>query len=158
MKSRLQAEQSLIRISDSNSLLSPAFSLVEVLIAIMITSIVFGAVLNGYISSARRVEWSSYSFAAQSLAIQKSEQARAAKWDPYGDPPVDQLVSTNFPEEILILDLPISGTNRVYATNRTFIQIISTNPPLKRIQVDVVWSTPNGRAHTNNLTTFRAPD
>src|SRR5712664_3746549 len=92
-------------------------SLVEVVISIAIAMVAILGSVNGYILSANRAEWSGYSLAAQSLAIQRLEQVRAAKWDTVAFPNVDQLVATNFPPQTSILDVPISGTNVVYAIN-----------------------------------------
>jgi hypothetical protein len=96
--------------------------------------------------------------AANSLAMQRLEQARAAKWDTLAVPLVDQLVASNFPATIEILDIPISGTNLALATNFTTIQTVSTAPPLKSVQVDCVWSFYTGRVYTNTVVTYRAPD
>ena len=43
----------------------------------------------GYLQAAVRAEWSAYSLAAQSLAVMRLEQSRAAKWDRLAYPPVD---------------------------------------------------------------------
>jgi len=61
------------------------------------------------------------------------------KWDTLGFPVVDVLVSSNFPPVTNILDVPISGTNIVYATNITTITTVSLSPPLKMIRVDCSW-------------------
>ena len=54
-------------------------------------------------------------------------ECRASKWDPLGYPPIDELVATNFSNQVNILDIPISGTNIVYATNFTVITTLATN-------------------------------
>ena len=136
-----------------------AFTLAEVVISASIATLVITGMIQGYVMSSRRAEWSSYSLAAQSLAIQRMEQTRACKWDPEAYPAVDELVSANFPTQINILDIPISRTNTVYATNFTTITSISTVPPLKMITVDCVWRFAiNGRGFTNSVATYRAPD
>src|SRR4249920_3737041 len=88
---------------------STAFTVVEVVIAMAIAALSLGSIINGYIISSQRAEWSAYSLAAHSLAMQRLEQSRAAKWDPDGIPPADQL--TNSPNRVEILDIPRSGTN-----------------------------------------------
>jgi hypothetical protein len=118
----------------------------------------FGGIIYGYIHSSRSAEWSAYSFAAQSLAMQRLEQARACKWDPEATPPVDQLVNSNFPVVVSILDVPMNGSNITYATNITTISTISTAPPLKMISVEAVWQFINGKLYTNTIATYRAPD
>ena len=134
-----------------------AFSLVEALIASSIAALMFGGIVYGYIQSSRNAEWSAYSFAAQSLAMQRLEQARSCRWDPDAYPVVDDL--TNFPPSISVLDVPMSGSNVVYATNFTTITTISTTPPLKMISVETVWPfSLNKRLYTNSIATYRAPD
>jgi hypothetical protein len=135
-----------------------AFSLVEILIASALGMITIGASFYGYIVSANRAEWSAYSLAANSIAMQRMEQARACRWDPLQSPPVDELVSTNFPVQISVLDIPISGTNTVYATNYTTIRTIQTDPPLKMIRVDCCWMFVKRGPFTNTLATYRSPD
>jgi len=134
------------------------FTLLEVVISMAIAAMLFVGIIRGYILSNKRAEWSAYSLAAQSLALQRLEQARACKWDPEATPPVDQFVSTNFPSQLNVLDIPYSSTNYVYATNLTTITTISTLPPLKQIQVDCTWSFTNGRAYTNRVVCYRSPD
>lgn len=135
-----------------------AFTLTEVAISMAISALMVGAIITGYTLSARRAEWSAYSLAAQSLAMQRLEQTRATKWDPAAWPAVDELVSSNFPIRIEILDIPISGTNIVYATNVTSITLLSANPPLKLIRVDCSWRFMSRGPYTNSLTTYRTAD
>jgi prepilin-type N-terminal cleavage/methylation domain-containing protein len=135
-----------------------AFTLVEALISMVILGIMVTGVVAGFIQSHRAAEWSAYSLAAQSQAMQSLEQSRAAKWDPTKATPVDDLIPSNFPTRIDILDVPISGTNYVYATNRTTIRTISTNPLLKEISVECTWQFLNRGVFTNSILTYRAPD
>lgn len=135
-----------------------AFTLVELVITTAVAAVVIGGTIYGYIASARRAEWSAYSLAANSLAMQRIEQARAAKWDPQGYPPMDELVASNFPVRVDILDIPISGTNIAYATSITSIATISANPPLKRIRVDTFWPFVGRGFYSNTVVTYRAPD
>ena len=135
-----------------------AFTLAEVVVSTAISALVIGGIAYGYIFSSKQAEWSAYSLAAQSLAIQRMEQARAANWDPLSSPLIDELVSTNFPPVTEILDIPRSGTNLVYATNLTTITLISTNPPLKMIRVECVWPYLNRGFFTNSISAYRAPD
>jgi type II secretory pathway pseudopilin PulG len=135
-----------------------AFTLMEALIASTIAAIMFGGIVYGYVQSSRSAEWSAFSFAAQSMAMQRLEQARSCKWDPEATPAVDQLVSSNFTVQVNVLDVPMSGSNVTYATNITTITTISTAPPLKMISVDTVWQFINGKNYTNSIATYRAPD
>ena len=93
----------------------PGFTLAEVVVAIAIATLSFGGVIYGYVLTADRAQWSAYSLAAQSLAMQGVEQARAAKWDPKAWPAVDELGVTNY-TQVDMLDVPVSG-QPVLATN-----------------------------------------
>ena len=135
-----------------------AFTLVEVVIASAIAAICVGTSVYGYVIAMQRAEWSAYSLAAQSLAMQRIEQCRACKWDPLAFPAIDELLAVNFPTQISILDIPVSGTNVVYATNFTTIQTVSVSPPLKSIRVDCTWGFINKRTYTNTILTYRSPD
>ena len=134
------------------------FTLVEVVMSSALAAMSMAGIIYGYIQSAKFAEFTGYSLAAQSMALQRVEQCRATKWDPLGYPPVDELVSTNFGTQVNILDIPISGTNIVYATNYTFITTLSTNPPLKMVRVDCVWPFLGRGLFTNSTLTYRAPD
>ena len=83
------------------------------------------------------------------------EQVRAAKWDLLVSPSVDEV--TNTPPVREMLDLPCQNQT-VWATNYTYISYVTTNPPLKRIQVDCVWSWMNRKFYTNTIVTYRGPD
>ena len=155
-------------------------SLVEVVISVSIVALVFGAILNGYISTAKKVEWTGYSLAAQSLGVQTLERARSAVWDislKKNELTNMTLLSSNWNNSTLtytgymtnILDVPIIGTNVVMATNFVSIQQFNisgnTNVQiwLQLIRVDTVWPfTGWGRNiikyYTNSIGTYIAPD
>lgn len=132
-----------------------AFTLVEVVMSLAIAAIVIGGIVYGYVLTATRAEWSAHSIAAQALANQTAEQTRAARWEPNAG--VDQLVPSYFPAAIEILDVPLSAANRIYATNFTQITTVSSDPPLKLIQVDCVWSLRGRGPFSNTVVTYRAP-
>jgi Tfp pilus assembly protein PilV len=133
--------------------------LVEVVISLMVVGIMLAGLVGIYTQSAVRADLSAYSLAGQMMALRGLEQTRAAKWDPPASPPVDELVATNFPTVVDVLDLGAGGGNVTYATNVTTIQTISTTPPLKAIQVSCTWFFPwRGRVFTNSVFTYRAPD
>ncbi len=125
------------------------------ILGIMVTGLV-----AGFMQSEKQAEWASYSLAAQSLAMQPTEQVRGAKWDQYANPPTNAVIINNFPVRVEILDIPITGTNIVYATNRTVITDVypGGNPPLKKIYVECTWRFLNRGMFTNSVTTYRAPD
>ncbi len=147
-----------IRCRSSIHLQEMGMTLAEVVMSIAIGSMIFGGVLMGYVQSANHAEWSAYRFAAQAMASQRLEAARAAKWDTQSAPPVDLLVATNFPVAVEVLDVPVSGGNAVLATNTVFITTISSNPPLKMIRVETVWAFQRRGLFTNTTATYRAPD
>lgn len=132
------------------------FTLAEVVISMAILTIVIEGVIYGYVTSARRAEWSAHSLAAQSLALQGMEQARAAKWDPQAWPPVDELAPTNY-TQAGTLDIPVSGQPQ-YATNYISVAVVSANPPLRQIRADCVWEFMSRGLFTNTAITLRAPD
>jgi len=141
------------------------FTLAEVVITIGVLALVTLAVVRGYVQCSQRAEWSAYSLAAQSLASQGVEQARAAKWDPQAWPPgigpglADELGVTNYVQTNLTLDLPVAGGQVEYATNLVSVTVVSINPPLRQIRTDCVWLfRSSGRVFTNTVITLRAPD
>jgi type II secretory pathway pseudopilin PulG len=154
---------------------SCAFTLVEVVVAAAIVALVFGGIINAYILSAQRAEWSGYSLAAQALSMRALEQARAAKWDTSLGAQVDQILigSNGFPAmTTTILDLPISITtsNAVRVTNYLSLVNVplpasytkvysfgSTNPYVKMLRSDTVWPF-KGKMFTNTVATIIAPD
>jgi len=134
------------------------FSLAEQVVALAISLILISGVVSGFIQTTRQAEWSAYSLAAQSLASQSLEQSRAAKWDPKAYPAIDQLVSSNFPIRAQILDIPVTRSNIVYATNIVTISTVSLNPPLKMISVQCIWPFLERGLFTNTVVSYRAPD
>jgi hypothetical protein len=135
-----------------------AFTMVEAVLCLGIAALMVSGLVTGYMQSVKVAEWSAYSLAANALALQGLEQTRAAKWDPRAYPASDLLVSANFPDRVEILDIPISKTNLVYATNHTTIRTACTNPPLRFIQVDCTWRFVNRGVFTNTIFSLRAPD
>lgn len=130
----------------------------EVLIALLVVGISLGGILTVYIQSAVRSDWSAHTVAAQMMALSGLEQCRAAKFDPRGSPPVDNLVSSNFPVRVGALELGTSVGPSTYATNTTTILTLSTNPPLKLVEVDCTWFYPRKGLFTNSVFTYRAAD
>lgn len=130
------------------------FTLTEVVVAMAITAATFAVVIYGYCGANYRAEWSVYSLAAQSLAMQGIEQARAAKWEP--QTPVDELGTTNY-SQVDTLDVPMSG-QPVLATNYISVTTASDNPPLRQLRADCVWMLARRGPYTNTAITLRAPD
>jgi hypothetical protein len=97
--------------------------------------------------------------AAQALAIQQLEQARAAVWDG------NQCQFTNLVKKTAdILDLPISGTNIVWATNYATVTNISlSGVPVSfyMVRVDTAWPFRwRGKVtyYTNSIADYYSPD
>ena len=134
------------------------FSIPEVFTSLAILGITVGGAISGYVVAVERSQWSACSLAANTLALQRVEQARAAKWDTLVNTPVDELVTLNFPTVIQPLDLPSSGTNYVYATNLTTITTVSTSPPMRMVRVDCVWPMAAHGVFTNTMIVYRTPD
>jgi len=133
-------------------------TLAETVISLAIVVITIAGTVNGYIYTTTRSEWSAYSLAAHSMALQRLEQVRAAKWDTGAYPAVDRVVSTNFPSVTNVLDLPIAGTNVTPAICVTTIRTVSANPPFKLVRVDCSWPFRSNQWFTNTVTCYRAPD
>jgi hypothetical protein len=164
-----------------------AMTFMEVLIALLIVVMVFGAIINGYISSAIRGEWTGYSLAAQSMGLEAIEQARSAKWDTginevtnlaVFNPNYNSTTHTFTGYTTNVLDVPMKANSPILATNFISIRMFNENndpnpnmPQLQMIRVDTVWPFVgwNGFAgtnrssfvqtyYTNTVCTLIAPD
>jgi type II secretory pathway pseudopilin PulG len=154
-----------------------AFTLAEVVMAVAITAVIFGGILSGSVQMTKRAEWTGQSLAAQALAIQQLEQARSAVWD--NTLAKNEMTNLNLlgwtyntstrvgkGYTYATLDLPISGTNQIRATNYVTITQITnvTGLPavkIQMVQVDTVWrfnAFGSPRFHTNTVVTYYAPD
>ncbi len=133
-------------------------TLVEVLVAMAISGVAVGSIVSGYLFAVTSAEKSALSLAANARAMERLEETRGAKWDTAVYPPVDELVATNFPDEVVVLDRAGSGSGLTYATNVTQIFQISATPPLKQIRVDCIWRFNGDQLITNTIETCRAPD
>jgi prepilin-type N-terminal cleavage/methylation domain-containing protein len=140
------------------------FTLAEVLISLAIAAIMFSGLINAYIQSSYRAEWSGYSLAAQALAIQQLEQARAANWDISTYPSRNEI--TNVPAiTASVLDLPVNGTNVIWATNYTTITSVpitnTVGASIYMVRVDTAWPflwSGKRSYFTNTVADFFAPD
>jgi type II secretory pathway pseudopilin PulG len=133
-------------------------TLVEVVVALAVTGLAIGGIINGYNFCTNSAQKSALMLAANARAMERLEEVRSAKWDVASWPNVDQLVATNFPSKDVVLDLSGAGAVVTLATLTTEISAISTNPPLKRIRVNCVWAFRGGQVITNTIETCRAPD
>jgi type II secretory pathway pseudopilin PulG len=135
-----------------------AMTLMEVIVAFAISGLAVAGIVYGYVFSINSAQMFSLSLAANAQAIEQMEQIRAAPWDSTSSPVIDQVVASNFPSQVVTLDLSGAGTGVTYATNYVQITTISTNPPLKRVRVDCVWLFGTSQLMTNTVETCRAPD
>lgn len=138
--------------------LMAGFTLAETMISIMIMGLVFSGVLLTYTRSSQRAEWSGLSLAAEALCVRQMEQFRAVLWDTQTIPILDN--TTNIAtSNTTILDIPISGTNVVWATNTFTITSFTGAGPsyYKMIVSQTVWAW-NGKIFTNQLVDYRCPD
>lgn len=137
---------------------SRGYTLVEAIISAGIAGVSIGGIVWGYLLVGQRTDWSTCSAAAHLMVVKGLEQTRAAKWDPLGYPPVNELDPTNFPVRTDPLEIPAVGIEEVRATNTITIRDIQTDPPLKMIRVDCTWSLAGRGPFTNTVMTYRAPD
>jgi prepilin-type N-terminal cleavage/methylation domain-containing protein len=149
------------------------FTLIEVLIAFAIFTIVTAGLIDGYVQANRTATWSSWSLAAQSIASQGLERAREAQWNelqpsPYTNgpgtadewPPVTNSSGGVLPtlDTNCTLDVPSTGA-LIYVTNYIYVSLVSKTPPLRMIRSDCVWNFPlTGQRCTNSAISLRAPD
>jgi prepilin-type N-terminal cleavage/methylation domain-containing protein len=133
-------------------------TLVEVVIALAITGLMVGGIVTGYIYCTTSAVKAELAQAANAKALQRIEEVRSARWDTSSWPVVDQLVATNFPDEIVSLDMPGTNTVGTSATIQTTISQISLTPPIRRIRVDCIWQFRGVELITNTIETIRAPD
>ena len=132
-------------------------TLIEVVIALVLAGMAVGGIVAGYAFCTASAEKASLALAANARAMERIEEVRSAKWDRSSWPTADQVVATNFPTKQVTLDLSGSGVATTTATIQTAIVQVSTDPPLKSIRVDCIW-TFKGAKITNTIETFRAPD
>jgi len=132
--------------------------LVEVVIALAITGLTVGGIVAGYIYCTTAAVKAELVQAASARAMERIEETLSAKWDTSVWPTVDQLVATNFPDKVVSLDMPGSGSEGTSATIQTTISQISLTPPIKKIRVDCIWQFRGAEVITNTIETIRAPD
>jgi hypothetical protein len=140
-----------------------AFTLVEVVTCVFIVMLLFAGIITAYIQTSYRAEWTGYSLAAQALAAQQLEHAKASVWDTEQTPVNDEIyyMATNPPIRAL-LDLPVSGTNFVYATIYTTPTLIVNGVYSNyMVRVEAVWPfrwKNQTVLFTNTIACYYAPD
>ena len=133
-------------------------TLAEVVVALALASLTVASLVGGYITSMLAGEKASLSLAAHTRAIERLEDTHGARWSILSWPMVDELVATNFPTKLVILDLSGQGPGVTYGTNYTTITQVSLAPQLRRVRVDCVWPFQNRQFFTNTVETLRGPD
>lgn len=133
-------------------------TLVEVVVALAITGLTVGGLVEGYIFCTTASVKDSLYMAANGRAVERIEEARSARWDTSIYPAVDQLVATNFPDKVVTLQTTGAGVETIAATIKTEISDISLTPPVRRIRVDCIWLFKGVEPVTNSIETCRAPD
>jgi hypothetical protein len=137
------------------------FTLPEVVICVFVMMVLFAGIITTYMQGAYRAEWSGFSLAAQSAALQQLESAKCAVWDPLQSPVKDEIRSLTNISSVL-LDLPVSGTNYVYATNYPSIVLLKNGAYSNyMLKVDTVWPfrwRDKVTLYTNTVACYYAPD
>ena len=137
---------------------APAFTLIEVAVAMAISVLVMAGMFKGYTLASRRAQYSSYQLAANAMAMQQMESIVAANWVVSGTSVTNIFSASLTNTQVSALCLPNSATNLVYATNYATVTQISTNPPYLMVQVNCVWSFMGMGVFTNTVAVLRAPD
>jgi prepilin-type N-terminal cleavage/methylation domain-containing protein len=137
---------------------APAFTLIEVVVALAISVLVMTGMFKGYNIASRRAQYSAYQLAASQMAMQQMESIVAATWVVSGTSVTNILSPTLSGTQVNALCLPNSGTNLVYATNYATVTNISLNPPYIYVQVNCVWSFMGMGTFTNTVAVLRGPD
>ncbi|MGA2028505.1 MAG: prepilin-type N-terminal cleavage/methylation domain-containing protein [Verrucomicrobiota bacterium] len=133
-----------------------AFTLMEVLISLVIFALVTAGIVYGYAQSNRFAEWSQMSLAAQSIASEGVEQARAAVWSTSTATNIDDLAAPTNYTRTNYIEVPTSGQT-LPVTNYISITTVTANPPVRQILVQCEWQFPlTGKWFTNTVIAQRA--
>jgi hypothetical protein len=138
-------------------------TLVEVVVALAITGLMVAGIVEGYIFCTTSTVKDSLYMAANARAMERLEETRSAIWAPYRAQPVDELITNNFPDQTVTLDLSASSSTQTLAILHTDISTISPSsssplsPPVRKVHVDCIWQF-QGVEITNSIETCRAPD
>lgn len=135
-------------------------TLVEVVLALAIAVTTMAGIVTGYIYCTTASVKDSLYMAANARAMARIEETRSARWDTSSWPAVDQLVSSNFPDQTVTLDMSGTGTGIITGLVRTVISPITVAPapPIRQIRVDCIWQFRGSEMITNTIETCRAPD
>jgi len=131
-------------------------TLVEVVVALMLASLTVAGIISGYFYSTKASVKAELAQAANAKAMERLEVARSAIWAPLRAEPVDQLVSSNFPDLLVSLDSASTNVAGTTATVRMTIAPISQTPPLRLVHVDCIWRFQGQQWVTNSVECIRA--
>jgi hypothetical protein len=137
------------------------FTLAEVVVSIAMAAVAVGGVISCYLMAAQRSEWTTASTAATQSAMDRMAQLRAARWEVSweGDSTrTNELVAGDFVEGPVPLDMPLTGTMPLMATNYVSVTRLPMDRPLFLLEVDCVWGLMGRGPFTNSLVSYRAPD
>jgi hypothetical protein len=162
------------------------FTLIEVVMALVITTLVFGTMIQTYNLLCKRALWSGYSLAAQAVNSQQIEQFRGAFWNPGGSTgpagPTNEIYTnlykntngfmgsqynsglglvTGYTTNYLPLPVP-SGNTVIVITNYVSNGLITASgaTALMWVSVDTVWpfvAEGTNKFYTNRMVTYFAP-
>lgn len=133
-----------------------AFTLIEAVVAILITVLVMSGMFEGYTVASNKAQFAAFSLAANAVAEKQLEDIICASWVVSGvsSTNVFNPVLTN--PQVTALCLPSYGSNLVYATNYATVTQVSTSPPYIMIKVNCVWNFLGNGVFTNTVAVLRA--
>jgi type II secretory pathway pseudopilin PulG len=137
---------------------SLAFTLIEVVVAMAIAVLVMAGMFEGYNIAGRQAQFSSFSLAANAMAMQQMESIVAATWVVSGTSVTNILSPVLTATQVNALCVPSTGTNLVYGTNYATVTQVSTNPPYLMVTVSCVWNFMGMGNFTNTVAVLRGPD
>src|SRR5580658_6432742 len=132
-------------------IIARAFTLIEVVVATGIAVLVMAGMFKGYGIASRQAQFSSFSLAANSMAVGQMESIVAATWVVSGTLVTNLFSQTLTNTQVNALCVPSSGTNLVYGTNYATLTQISTNPPYVMVSVSCVWNFMGMGTFTNTV-------
>jgi type II secretory pathway pseudopilin PulG len=138
-----------------------AFTLAEVVVSMAMAAVAVGGIIASYLMAAQRSEWTTASLAAGQLAMDRMAQLRNARWELKweGDPSrTNEVVEGVFVDPPEPLDIPLTGTDPLLATNHVTVTRLAVDRPVFLLRVDCVWSLLSRGPFTNTVVSYRAPD
>lgn len=135
-----------------------AFTVTEALVALVIAGVGISGTISAYVISAKHADWVLCSHAAQNLAMQRLQQTQTAQWNTTMSPAVDELIPSNFPRIERPLEIPRTPHNGLTGVVSTKISDVSSNPPMRLVEVDCTWWFDGRGPFTNSVSAVRSPE